>query len=241
MPECALRRLMQYGFMPVLMPPSARLSEPLSSHPDMLICRIGDELVSTSDYLEASEAEMSVIYDNTHMRMHFTSDIHGTSYPDDVILNALVMGKSIYAREASLSIYLKELADSRGYTVINSNQGYPACTVMKLSDEAAITADRGMYALLSENGIRTYLIEQGGIELPPYEYGFIGGASGVYSGCAYFIGNAEKHPSYDIIKEALDKEGLRPVMLGDFPLSDLGGILFLEGDVNDDRNDGYEQ
>lgn len=240
MPECATRRLMQHGFMPVLMPPSGRLSVPLSSHPDMLLCRIGNELVATSDYLEASEAEMSVIYDHTRARMHFTSDIHGKDYPEDVILNALVMGKRIFAREASLSPYLKELAKSRGYTLINSNQGYPACTVMRLSDEAAITADRGMYALLTENGIRTYLIEQGGIELSPYEYGFIGGASGVYSECAYFIGNAEKHPSYDIIKEALDKEGLRPVMLGDFPLTDLGGILFLEDDVCDDGNHGNE-
>lgn len=219
------------GFMTVAMPPCPTLSEPLASHPDMLIARVADELLTSAEYCELAGAEISEIFALTRKRFHFTADRHGSVYPHDVIFNSLLMGSKIFARLDSLSPYIKELATERGIELINVNQGYPACTTLKLSDEAAITADRGMAEALLCAGIRVYTIDPGGIELPPYEYGFIGGCAGVYDNTAYFLGDAATHPSWSVIKDALDKEGLRSVMLGGGALTDLGGIIFAEGDV----------
>jgi hypothetical protein len=116
--------------------------------------------------------------------------------------------------------------------LVDVAQGYPACTVLKLSDGAAVTADRGMAKVLSEHGIRVYLIEDGGIALPPYEYGFIGGSAGVHDGVVYFLGDVSRHPSYAAILAALECEGLRHVSLSGGALVDLGGILFADGDLN---------
>ena len=235
-----LMALRSRGFLTVALPPCPTLSEPVSSHPDMLIARVGTELVTTADYCEIAGAEISEIFDTLRSRFHFTSDTHGRDYPSDVIFNSLVMGDKLFARVDSLSRYLVRLAESAGLRLVNVAQGYPACTVLKLSDEAAITADRGMAEALRAKGIRVYLIENGGISLPPYEFGFIGGASGVFGGAVYFLGDASRHPSWEIISDAVEKEGLRAVMLGRCELLDLGGIIFAESNIDKDNADGNE-
>ena len=91
-----------------------------------------------------------------------------------------------------------------------------------------ICADRGLERSFSANGIDVALIENGGIALPPYEYGFIGGATGVFGNKVYFIGDYKRHPSAEIIENALSSEGYTPISLSDEPLFDLGGLIFLE-------------
>ena len=230
-PEDQLRALMMRGFRVVALPPSPSLSAPIASHPDMLIARVGGEMVTSSAYCELAGAEISEIFDITKAKMHFTADEHGEKYPTDVIFNSLVMGGKLFARLDSLSPHLKTLAKEKGLRLVDTRQGYPACTVLKLSDEAAITADRGMAEVLAREGVRVYTIDDGGISLPPYEYGFIGGSGGAYNGTVYFLGDAAAHPSYDKIAAALEAEGLRAVMLGSGTLRDLGGIIFAEGRV----------
>ncbi len=229
--ECE-RALMLRGYRVVSLPPSHRLPEPLSSHTDMLMCRIGGEYFTSADWCEVGAIAASEIYDITRARFHFTADIHGGKYPDDAIFNCLVMGKTVFARQKSFSPYVQREAVARGYKIVNVKQGYPACTVLKLNDGAAITADPGMADALESYGVRVYRISNGGIDLPPYEYGFIGGAGGVDGHTVYFIGDVTTHPDYSVISEAIECEGMRAVSLGRGRLIDLGGIIFAEGDIN---------
>ena len=84
-----------------------------------------------------------------------------------------------------------------------------------------------MAKVLNDNGIEVTLIREGHISLPPHEYGFIGGASGVFENKVYFFGDIKTHPDSDIIEEALRRAGLEPISLSSEPLCDLGGIVFL--------------
>ena len=152
-------------------------------------------------------------------------------YPHDVGLNALRMGDKLFTRVASASGTLIEKARAYGIEIIDVKQGYPACTVLKLSDMAAITADRGMAKILGEHGIRVTLIEPGDISLPPHEYGFIGGAGEVHDGKLYLFGNPSTHKNGEMIIAAAEAEGLKVVPLCSGGLVDLGGILFTEGNV----------
>ena len=101
--------------------------------------------------------------------------------------------------------------------------------MLKLSDEAVITADRGLAKIFVEDGIRVTLIEDGGIDLPPYPYGFIGGCAGVYGGKVYFNGDVSLHPSLELIIDAIEREGMEIVCLSKEKLRDIGGIIFMEG------------
>ena len=237
----ARRALEIRGFRLIDMPKSRYLGDGVASHPDMLIARVAGEFVTTADYCEYAGIAISEIFDETRARFHFTSDVHGNTYPSDVIFNSLVLGDKLFARLDSLSTYLKELATAKGLRLVNVRQGYPACTTLRLSDEAVITADDGMERALVAEGIRVYKIEEGGILLPPYEHGFIGGCASVYEGAVYFIGDPSTHPSYSTIKKAIEAEGLRPISLGGGALFDLGGIIFAERDIDQHDCQGYCQ
>lgn len=230
----AERKLTLYGYRVITLPPFSRLSAAVASHTDMLVCRIANEYISYADYCEEVSyvfSDLSLLLSGTGARFTFTADEVAPKYPFDVGLNALIMGKTMFCRKASASPTLIEIAERKGINIVDVKQGYPACTVLKLSDSAAVTADRGMAKILEDCGIRVTLIEQGGISLPPHSYGFIGGAGGSDAGKLFFFGDITTHPEFEKIINAARSEGLDVISLCDGTLRDLGGILFIN-DIN---------
>ena len=216
------------GFMPILLPRDPSLGEAVASHPDTVLFKLENEIFTTCDYCEAAEYVFTDVREYApHIKMNFTSDTRGARYPEDCKMNALCLGKRIFARLDSLSPAIKSAAERLGYELINVNQGYPACTTLALGDSHAITADRGMAKVLSASGITVTLISEGHISLPPHEYGFIGGAAGVSDGKVYFFGDLLTHPDCEIIEKAIKEAGFEPVSLSREPLQDLGGMIFL--------------
>ena len=230
----AERRLTLLGFRVITLPPYKTLPEAVASHTDMLIAKIGNEFITTADYCEVAPWVFTDLYDLTRgrgIRVSFTSDELGGRYPYDCLLNVLVMGEYIFAKTDTVSPYILERAKAQGFRVIHVNQGYPACTVLRLDDKHAITADRGMARAMREVGITVYEIRDGDISLPPHEYGFIGGCAGVHRGRIYFNGNPETHRDFEIIRGACQECHLEIVSLTGGMLSDLGGFIFAEGDL----------
>ena len=230
--EAQERSLRIRGFHTITLPRHERLSPAVASHTDMLICKMGSELISVAEYCEACPyifTDLSALARG--YRLSFTADSLRAEYPEDCKLNALIMNGRLFCRVESVSPYILEHAAKLGLKVVPVKQGYPACTVLKLSERVAVTADSGMARALSGEGIEVVKIEGGHISLPPHEFGFIGGCAGVFEDTVYFLGRLEAHPSYDLIKTAADSCGMKIVSLSDEPLRDLGGILFLETDI----------
>ena len=229
------RRLLILGYRVLTLPPFSRLSSAVASHVDMLLTKIGEDYISYADYCEEASyifSDLSLMLKGSGARFTFTADEVAPDYPRDVGLNALRMGNKLFCRVASASETLLATAKKHTLEIVDVKQGYPACTVLKLNDGAAITADRGMAAILEKHGTRVTLIEQGEISLPPHEYGFIGGAGEVDGDKLYFFGNPKTHRDGDKIISAAEAEGLTVVPLSEAPLSDRGGILFIHADVN---------
>ena len=229
--NAADRKLTLCGFTVIKLPPYSKLSTPVASHPDMLIHRLGNTLISYADYCE----EVSYIFSDlstyaipSGYNMRFADDNVSAEYPNDTRLNALNMNGMLFSRCESASQALLECARRAGLTVVTTKQGYPACTVMKLTESSAITADQGMAKILLENGIRVTLID---ILLPPYEYGFIGGCGGTFDKKVYLFGDPMLHRDGEKIIDAIRSEGLDIISLDTSPLVDLGGILFIECEV----------
>lgn len=231
----AERKLTLHGYRVLTLPPFSKLSKAVASHPDMLIRKIGNEYISYADYCDEAAyvfSDLSVFSVGTGSRFTFTADEVGEAYPSDVGLNALEIGGKLFCRVASASGSMLDSARRTGLEIVNVNQGYPACTVLKLNDSAAITADVGMAKILKKHGIRVTLIEQGDISLPPHEYGFIGGAGEATDDKLFFFGDPTLHRDGDKIIAAANAEGLRVVPLAQGMLCDLGGILFTEGNID---------
>lgn len=227
-PKKAKEKLLLLGYKLIELPPSRHLPEGISAHSDSLICKLGREIITFVDYCDEAAYVFSDIREYApHLSIFFSSDAPRKVYPSDAKYNALIMGKRLFARLESLSETIKDKAIKSGYELINVKQGYPACATLVLDDTHAITSDRGLCKTLCENGIEVTLIETGSIALPPYEYGFIGGAAGVCDGNVYFVGDYKTHPSAAAIEEAVKSVGLKPISLTDGLLTDVGGLLFL--------------
>ena len=238
--EAAQRKLMLNGYRVITLPPFSRLSEAVASHPDMLIKAVGKDYISYADYCEEASyvfTDLSLMTAGSGARFCFSADDVSSVYPKDVGLNALTIGGALFCRVASASKMLIDQATKAGLKIVNVNQGYPACTVLKLNENAAITADEGMARALEQNGIRVTKITQGHVSLPPHEYGFIGGAGAVNGDKLYLFGDPKTHPDYEKIENAARSEGLTVVSLDFGIIRDLGGILFIECDVDQNSKD----
>lgn len=226
--ECE-RTLSILGFSVIKLPPASLLSPPIASHTDMLLFHHGSTLISSTYYCDEAPYVFSDIHDALpSLKLVFADEKFSDAYPHDAIFNALVMGNRIFIKTDTASSALIEYARKAGLEVFHVNQGYPACTTLALTECDAITADHGMANVLKALGISVTEIENGGISLPPYEYGFIGGTAGVFDGRVYFLGDVSTHPDKDKILSAIENAGLTHISLSGEELRDLGGILFLE-------------
>ena len=223
----AERRLRILGFEPILLPASSNLGEAVRSHPDTLICRIGDTLITSADYCEEASYIFSDIRERApHIKIKVASEELSAKYPGDCKLNALISNQRIFLKKDSISDAVISEALAHGLKVISVKQGYPACSALSLGD-AIITADEGLIRAAENAETKAYRIECGHISLPPHEYGFIGGATGVFEKRIYFHGDYKLHPSWKTIEEAADERGFELISLSDEPLSDIGGLIFL--------------
>lgn len=120
------------------------------------------------------------------------------AYPNDISLNALPLtterGRFLLCRSDMLAPELRRAAEAAGREIVDVRQGYTHCSVCTVADGRLITADRGIARRAEELGAEVLLISSGGIELPPYNTGFIGGASVRVGSCLIFFGEPKKHP-----------------------------------------------
>lgn len=226
-PKKMERALEREDFYIIKLPSDPQLPEPISSHPDTVLFYAEGEMITTADYCDRAAYIFSDLREiMPSIKIRFTSEVRKAKYPYDCIMNALLIQNKLFCKSDTVSGAITELARQRGYEIIHTAQGYPACSTLAFGS-MAITADRGLARILSENGVKTLIISEGSISLPPYEFGFIGGASGVVGRKIYFFGNLDLHPDAIAIKNAIQEEGYTAISLSEDMLLDLGGIISL--------------
>ena len=91
---------------------------------------------------------------------------------------------------------------------------------------AAITADEGIYKKLINNGIDTLKIQSGSIQLDTMSYGFIGGCCGLIGKNLLAVnGNLNLHPQSREIINFCEKHNVNIVELSKNNLYDIGSII----------------
>lgn len=227
-PREAVRSLSKFGYGCIELPGLTVLPEAIRSHPDTLLFHHGRRIITTADLCDAAAHVFSDIRELVpEASIDFLSERHGGCYPDDCILNAAVVGERIFCRTESIAKGVLRYAEEAGLEVVSVRQGYAACATLVLDGGHVISSDRGLCEVYRRHGIDALEIEAGGISLPPYEYGFIGGAAGVDGGRVFFLGEVARHPSGERIVGYIRDCGLEPVSLCDGELTDLGGLVFL--------------
>ncbi len=188
------------------------LQAPVSAHPDMTITPIGDVFVCCPESYEYYRSFLGekAIKGKLPLSSH---------YPHDIAYNVLIYKNIALSKSEYTDPVVKEELTKRNIRLINVNQGYAKCSSC-VTESGIITADETIYRTLLSHNINALKITPGHIELAGYDYGFIGGASGIIDGVLTFFGDVSCHPDYLKIKEFCTFN-----YISDFPLTDIGTIF----------------
>jgi len=201
------------------LPPDDEIAAPVRCHPDMIFAVPEERLFLSARYYRRNTAVIDRIASLAGRTVCPVEVKRSERYPDDVAFNVTVWRDALICRPDVTCRALLGFAESRGYRIVPVKQGYAGCSCL-VTDDAVLTFDRGIQKSLERAEIPCVLLPDGGIALPGYNCGFIGGAGGYFGGAVYLYGNADLLPCADRLKSA----GYRIVSLSGAPVTDYGGI-----------------
>jgi hypothetical protein len=223
LPEQAMDNLRGYGFLPVPIPLTEHVDESLSGHPDIQMFLHEKNLFVHPDidisFLKTIDKHINIIQCRTKL-----SNI----YPGDIPYNIACTGNFAFHKKNSTEKSIIDYLSQKEIEIINTNQGYAKCSTMIVDEQSIITSDKSIKKAAEFAGIDCLFISEGYIELPGYNYGFIGGASGRFDNTVFLTGSLEHHPDKDNICGFIGSKGVRLKILSDKKIFDSGSILFIE-------------
>ncbi len=205
----------------IRLPSFWRLPAPVAAHADMLLFRLeSGELLTFREYYSLNAG----VLDASGARFAFTDEIPGDTYPRDVLLDALPFRGTLFGHPTGTSRILKN--GFSGFVPVR--QGYARCSVASVGDGIFITSDDGIRRALEEKGADVLPVSPGGIQLPGYDTGFIGGAGTLLPDGEYlFFGDITAHPDVRKIEDFLISRGVRFSFIPGEALTDFGGAVCL--------------
>lgn len=214
-------------FTVITLPSDDAVDAPVRSHPDMILCTVGDALITSRAYYSAHRATVDYISELGGLRLILSDHPRGAKYPADVGFNATVTDTHVICNTKTVCPEILAAAREYWLETVHVNQGYSACSCI-VTDNAVITSDIGIHAACTEHGITSHLVSNRGISLPGYDVGFIGGSGGFSHRTLYFYGEICGMECEREIKLITDKYGYHINPLSNIPLTDRGGIKFIK-------------
>ncbi len=196
------------------------LQAPVAHHIDMMTLQIADKVLATpeTEFIGKHFPGKEILVTKEHL---------SSKYPNDVLLNAVLLSDYLICNTNTVANEILEFAEWQGKTVIHVNQGYTKCATCIVSNTAIITEDESIYEACKDV-LDVLLIGKGEVELPGYEYGFIGGASALIDDTVYFFGNIRNHSDYEAVQQFVLEQNKKIVSLSkEEKLLDIGGILIV--------------
>ena len=202
------------------------LQQFLAYHPDMNISFIGRD----DALLHSSQQPMAKMLKTRAkgLSLYISDQPDRPDYPFDIALNAVTFGKKIFGYKNRLSLQISDLAKSKGYEIIDCKQGYTHCSILKISENAAITGDKGLYNKLMSNGIDALQVNNSEIKLEGYSYGFIGGCGLMITEHTLALNGSLKKCTFGNEMQAFcKKHGVEIAEASENQLTDIGGGFIL--------------
>jgi hypothetical protein len=148
-------------------------------------------------------------------------------YPCDVPYNAAIVGKKAFLNTKYADARLLEWLERTGISISHVNQGYAKCSTLIVNSEAIVTSDSGIFHASRAQNIDALLVPpQKKILIEGFDYGFIGGATGLLSDSELAVaGGFDNLDDSGIIGKFLGKYGVSPVSLSLGNVLDLGSLI----------------
>lgn len=218
-PEKAAEKLKAYGKV-VRTRANKKLLRGLDTHTDILVHPFpkGEIVVDRDNF----EYYKKIFPDKKILPSH---SILSKKYPKDVSLNAFTFKNYFIHNLKYTDKFLLDYYKESGYDLVNIKQGYAKCSSL-VTDDFIITSDGGIYESLRDF-IPIYKIDHKQIKLQNFNYGFIGGATGVLGKKIFFTGDFSNHSSHEEILKIINKYNYEIEILSDETIEDFGSIYFI--------------
>lgn len=201
----------------LLTKPNNKILEGINSHPDLLIGKLDENTL-------AVDAQNIDYYSNFIKNKELIPIENIKSpYPSHIKLNYVVYKNYFIHNLKYTDKTVLNFFKSKNYEMINVKQGYTKCSVV-VGKNCLITSDVGIYEKLKKF-TNILLIEHKQIKLRNFEYGFIGGASGLIGDKLLFTGNLNNHSSKNKILEFLNKNNEDFEFLTQNEIVDIGTMI----------------
>ena len=181
--------------------------ESISSHPDIFMCKINNQIIESENDL-------------------------GYSYPGNVKYNGVQLGKYFIHHTGYTASKLISAVKAANLTPVHVTQGYTKCNIVAVDENSIITSDEGIRNTLIPLGLEVLLVSIGSVKLKGFSYGFLGGASGRVGDSVVFNGNLSAHPDYLKISDFILSRGLKLKYFKEYELEDIGSIIEEKGKYN---------
>lgn len=199
------------------------LYDSIAYHPDIVIHPIGPHRVIVAPNIDRklknrlTACGIDFITGNTFLERN---------YPYNIAYNIARIGNTAFHNLKYTDSAVREYFSEGGIRLIHVNQGYGKCSVVPVADNAFITSDMGLNKAGCKAGLDVLLIRPGYIKLVGMPYGFIGGTCGfIARDVMAFYGDVYSHPDGRSIINFLHKYGVRPKVIHNGPLEDIGSII----------------
>ncbi len=192
----------------------------ISTHPDLIKCKLGTDINAP-------------LFRGDKLKLQ-------SKYPKDCIYNGCATENYFIHNLKITDKNLLKTAIDLNKTLIHTPQGYGRCTTLPIGINSMITSDKGVFQACVDKGFSIYdnksdscitneatvlLISRGHVQLPGFNYGFIGGCSGQVGNLIFFNGDLSTHPDYKLIIAFIKANNLTPVYVKGKPLLDIGSII----------------
>jgi len=199
------------------------LYEAVDGHPDMLMVHMGGNrlLLAPNIYEEMAPVLLKKGFAVTKGATWLVRN-----YPGNIAYNILRVGNLAFHNIKYTDPGLLKALEEEKVKLINVKQGYTKCSVCILDSKTVITSDRKLSEAAGANGIESFLIEPGGIELKGFDYGFIGGASGLLDEKRIaFTGRLDSLEKSGELTTFLNSRGFSAVNLSEGKMVDYGSVI----------------
>lgn len=205
--------------------PCHSLAHPVACHPDMVLFFAGSgRLICAPEVFKAYHRLLSPY----GVCLVQGKSALGCDYPHDVAYNVLSTATHAFARKNSVDPVILDYLEKKNIHCCNVNQGYARCSTVLFGDRL-ITADPSVHHAAKAAGFTVLFIRPGYVELPGYDYGFLGGASGLLEGnTVAFFGDLNTHPDGLAIRQFISGGGFHVCEIPGRPLTDIGTLLCIE-------------
>lgn len=220
--------LYKMGFSLVKIPSFGYLEKPISSHPDMFMTEIGGMFFcdATVKKLFTSLRAWDEAFNKLVVCGRGADSNKILEYPESISFNCVNVGNNLICNERYTCKSVLEYAYSSGINILNVKQGYVKCSTCVVNSNSIITEDDSICKCAEKNGIEVLKIEKGHVELSGYEYGFIGGCTGlIQKNLLAFNGNLFLHPDCQKIFDFCYDRSVGIVNLSESKLYDIGTIF----------------